>query len=221
MGSKATPAHRSENARTAVGVAIGLVLLAFLSESPTDIAPIAVLAIGMLAYTVADDRYSLPDGTGRTVYGAAISLAGVAFFVAHSSIGIGGTLTLAGLWFVLDGTTAVMYGEEKTEHGYVSEANEDSEEVLSRMMLLRKLYVALRDSEEPQTAEEVAEDLGTAEPRVESALSYLESEGRITSEEGGYSAEPHRWGGATPFVEFLVWLPRRLLRPFFRLSTRG
>ncbi len=219
MEHKIGSAYRNENVRTAVGVAVGLAFLSFLSDSATDVVPIAVLAVGMLAYSVADDRYSLPDGTDRVVYGAVVSLAGVVFSLVYSALGIGGALAVVGLWFVLDGTTAVLYGKKSSEHEYVSEAGEDSGEVLSRMMVLRKLYVSLQDSSEPKTPEELAEVHGLAEPRVESALGYLQSEGRVTKGRDGYSAEPQRWGKATPVVEFFVWLPRRLLRPFYRIST--
>jgi DNA-binding transcriptional ArsR family regulator len=210
--------YRNESLRTAVGVAVGLAVLSFLTDSAIDVVPIAVLSVGMLAYSVADDRYSLPDGTGRAVYGAGVSLAGAAFSVAYSAVGIGGALAAAGLWFVLDGTTAVLYGEADAEHEYVSEADEGSKEVMSRMMALRGVYTAVQDSPEPRTPEELAEDTGLAEPRVESALDYLEDKGRVTKEGDRYRPVPQRWGKATPIVEFLVWLPRRLFRPFYRIT---
>lgn len=144
--SKIRGDYSNQNLRTAVGVAVGLAVLSVLTDSAIDVVPIAVLSVGMLAYSVADDRYSLPDGTDSAVYGAVVSLAGVAFFLAYSAVVIGGALAAAGLWFVLDGTTAVVYGEEGTEHEYVSEIDEDSDEVMSRMMTLREVYTALQDS---------------------------------------------------------------------------
>ena len=213
--------HSNQNLRTAVGVAVGLAVLSFLTDSAIDVVPIAVLSVGMLAYSVADDRYSLPDGTDRVVYGAGVSLAGAAFSVAYSAVGMGGALAAAGLWFVLDGTTAVLYGTEGTEHEYVSETDEGSKGVMSRMMALREVYVAVKDASEPRTPEELAEEHGFDEQRTESALEYLDSRGRVSEERGRYRPEPQRWGKATPLFEFLTWLPKRVFRPFYLIAKGG
>ena len=213
--------YRNENIRTAVGMAIGLSVLAVLADSAVDIVPIAVLSVGMLSYSVADDRYDLPCGTGRIAYGVGVSAAGAVFWVAYSVAWLGGVLTAAGLWFVFDGSTAVVYGGTDTEHEYVSGIDEDSEEAMSRMMTLRKVYVAVKDASEPRTPEEIAEEDGISEERVESALGYLESKGRVVKVGDGYRIEPQRWGRLTPVVGFLGWLPRRVFRPFRRVVGGG
>ena len=210
----------NQDLRVAVGAAVGLGIMALSSESVIDIFPIAVLVVGMLSYSLLDDRYSLPEGMDSLVYGAGVALAGVALLVA-SSAWVSATLVAVGAWFVFDGVAAVLYGKERTEHEYVSESGDDSEEVMSRMMTLRGVYVALRDSSEPRTAEEIAEEEGYPEGRVESALDYLEAKGRVSTEGDRYRAEPQRWGKATPVVGFLKWLPRRILRPFYRIATGG
>lgn len=211
--------YRNENIRTTVGVAIGLSVLAVLADSVVDIAPIAVLSVGMLSYSVVDDRYDLPCGTGRVAYGAGVSVAGAVFWVVYSVTWVGGVLTAAGLWFVFDGTTAVVYGGVDTEHEYVSGIDEDSEEAMSRLVMLRKVYTALQESPEPRSAEELAESYGLAETRVELALGYLENKGRVIKVGEGYRVEPQRWDRLTPVVGFLGWFSRRVSRPFRRVVT--
>jgi hypothetical protein len=216
-----TREETNQNLRVAVGVAIGLAALAFLSDSPIDIIPIAVLAVGMLSYSFLDDRYSLPDGTDSVAYGAGVSLAGAGFFLAHSSVLVSVALAVIGVWFIFDGVTVILYGEESTEHEYVTKASEDSEEVMSRMMRLRETYTALRDCSGPRTPEELAEEHNLDEEHTVSALEYLETKGRVSGEGGRYRVEPQRWGKLTPVVEFLTWLPRRFLLPFYRTTTGG
>jgi hypothetical protein len=209
-----------QNLRIAIGVAVGLSVMALTSESVVDVVPIAVLAFGMLSYSFLDDRYGLPDGSERAIYGFAVSFAGTAFVILYPFTWVSMALSAVGGWFVLDGASAVLYGDEVKGHEYVSEG-EDSEEVMSRMMSLRKVYVAVKDASEPQTPEELAEEHGFEEKRTESALEYLDSRGRVSKQGDRYRAEPQRWGKLTPLFGFLTWLPSRLLRPFYRIATGG
>lgn len=211
----------SQNFRVAIGVAVGLAVMALSAGSVTDVVPIAVLAAGMLSYSFLDDRYGLPDGSERVIYGFAVSLAGTAFLISYSFTWVSVALSAVGGWFVLDGTSGVLYGDERKEHEYVSETGEDSEEVMSRMRFLRKVYVAVKDASGPRTPEEIAEEHGFDEQRTESALEYLDSRGRVSEERGRYRPEPQRWGKATPLFEFLTWLPRRVFRPFYLIAKGG
>jgi hypothetical protein len=213
----------NQSFRVAIGVAVGLAVMALSADSVTDVVPIAVLAVGVVSYRFLEDLYCLPTGTERIFYGAAsVSLAGGGLVVtAYSAVWVGVGLGIVGAWFVFDGATAVLYGQESTEHEYVSETGEDSEEVMSRMRSLRKVYVAVKDAPEPRTFEEIAENHRFDEQRTESALEYLDSRGRVSEEGGRYRAEPQRWGKVTPVVEFFTWLPKRVFRPFYLIATGG
>ncbi len=211
----------NQNFRVAIGVAIGLAVMALTSESVVDVAPIATLAVGVLSYSFLDDRYGLPDGSERVVYGFSVSLAGTALLILYPFIWVSVALSAVGGWFVLDGASAVLYGDQRKEHEYVSQSGEEFNEVMSRMMSLRKVYVAVKDASEPRTPEELAEEHGFDEQRTESALEYLDSRGRVSEERGRYRPEPQRWGKATPLFEFLTWLPKRVFRPFYLIATGG
>ncbi|WP_049920909.1 hypothetical protein [Halopiger djelfimassiliensis] len=208
--------------RTAVGAVVVLAALVWVTEMTLRTAvPLVVLLAAMTVLDVVDAEYDLPDGTNGLGYGTAVFVAGAYVAVIDPSPRVGGLLALAGLWFAFDGATTVRYAPSRTKHEYVSDLDDDgSGEVLLRMQTLNVVYQGLRDAAEPKTATALAADLDLTDSRVESALGYLETRGRVERIEGRYRATPPRWGRLTPVVRFLVWLPRRLLRPFHRLAVR-
>jgi len=81
---------------------------------------------------------------------------------------------------------------------------------------LNVMSQALKNAPESQTAEEHATGVDLTESRVQSALGFLEDKGRIERVGNQYRVDPPLWRRMTPIVEFPVWLPRRIVRPFSR-----
>lgn len=174
-----------------------------------------------MAHEAIDETYGLPEGSSWRVFGASVFVAGAYLAVVDLAPWVGGLLALAGFWIVFDGVTAIQYGAARTTHEYVSDLDDEAGETMLRMQTLNVVYQALKDAAEPQTPEEVATDLDLTESRVERALGFLDSEGRIEQIGDRYRAEPPRWERVTPFVEFLGWLPRRVSRPFRRVVVNA
>ncbi|WP_121743234.1 hypothetical protein [Natronorubrum halophilum] len=207
--------------RTVVGtVGVLAVLVVFTEMTLRTIVPITVIFGAVMAHDLVDEIYGLPEGANWLAYGAAIFVVGVAFVVIHPTPWGGSLFALVGLWFVFDGVTTIRYGPSRTTHEYVSALEEDQMgEMMLRMQTLNVVYQGLRDAPEPQTVPELATDLDLTESRVESVLEFLESKGRVEQEGNRYRVEPSRWGRLTPVVKFLIWVPRRVVRPFRRIAT--
>lgn len=214
--------YENEHLRTIVGtVTVLAVFVAFTEMTLRTIAPLLVVFLASMGHDVVDETHDLPEGSNWLVYGASVVVAGTYLAVTDLTAWIGGLLALVGLWFVFDAVTTIRYGPTRTEHEYVSDADDEAGEVMLRMQTLNVVYQGLRDAPEPQTAAELAADLDLTESRVEGALGFLESKGRIERVADRYRAVPPRWGRATPVVELLVWLPRRTVRPFQRVAANA
>lgn len=214
--------YENKPLRTIVGtVGVLVALVAFTEITLQTVAPVAFIFIALMAHDVVDETHDLPEGTNWIVYGASVAVAGTYIAVADLTPWVGGLLALAGLWFVVDGATAIRYGPSRTKHEYVSDLDDEMGELMLRIQTLNVVYQTLADAPEPQTAEALATDVNLTESRVESALGYLESTGRVERVGNQYRAEPPRWGRVTPGVEFLVWLPRRVVRPFHRVAANA
>jgi len=207
---------QDDTLRTFVGAAgVFTALVVFTENTIRSLAPVLILSAGMLAYSVVDETYGLPNGMNGLVYGIGLVAAGV-FLTLNYTTWIGGVVTLVGLWFVLDGATTIRYGSARTPHEFVS--GPESEAML-RMQILNTVHRTLRESNQPHTPAELAEVCDLTESRVRSALEYLEQRDQVTKTEEEYRAVPQIWGRLTPVVRFVAWLPRRILRPFFQVSN--
>lgn len=214
--------YENEPLRTIVGtVGVLAVLVAVTEITLQTVAPVAVIFIALMAHDVVDETHDLPEGTNWIVYGASVAVAGTYIVVTDAIPWVGGLLALAGLWFVFDGATAIRYGPSRTEHEYVSDLDDEMGELMLRIQTLNVVYQTLADAPRPRTATEIATDVDLTESRVDSALGYLERKGRVERVGDQYRAEPPRWGRVTPAVEFLVWLPRRVVRPFHRVAANA
>lgn len=223
MVSRFAALSRNEHLRTVAGTVVAIVVLLVLTDvTLRTIAPLAVILVGMVAHEVADDVFDLPRGSNWLVYGSSVVLAGVAIAFIAETWWFPLVLVVPGLWFVLDGATTMVYEPEHTRHEFLADVDEESSsEVMFRMQTLNRLYQALRDASAPRTAAELADEVGMQESAVESALGYLMSEGKVERSGDRYEAVAPRWGRATPVVSFLVWIPRRLVKPLRRLAANG
>ncbi|MDL0122861.1 hypothetical protein [Halobacterium salinarum] len=221
MASRIASLSENKSLRTVVGTAGVLVALVLFTEMTLrTVAPITFIFGAMMAHEAINERYGLPEGANWLAYGASIFVAGTYLAVANLAPLIGGLLALVGLWFVFDGATTIRYGASRTAHEYVSDLD-DAGETMLRMQTLNVVHQTLKDAAGPRTAQELATDLDLTESRVERALGFLDSEGRIEQIGDRYRAEPSRWGRITPIVEFLGWLPRRVSRPFRRVVVNA
>jgi hypothetical protein len=184
--------------------------------SPQTIAPVILVFVAVVTYNVVDDLYDIPQGSNWIVYGASLTIAGV--YLAVNDLGRWGSglFILAGLWFVFDGVTTIRVGPYQTAPGYLSDPDENIGEVMLRMQTLNVVYNSLEDASEPKTATDLVTDLDLTESRVEDALQFLTSKGRIEQVGDQYRVESSRWARMYPVRQFLVWLPRRIIRPFVR-----
>jgi len=213
---------RNEPLRTFVGtVGIGTALIIFTEMTIEGMAPLAAIVFPMLAHDLLAEAYDLPPGTNVLVYGASVFVVGVFWVLRYPAPWVGGFLALVGLWFVFDGLTTHRYGPSSRAHEYVSGVDGEMGELLLRLQSVNVVYQALADSPEPHSVSEIAADVDLTNSRVESALEFLEREGRVDRMGDQYRAEPPRWGRLTPVVHFLVWLPRRLVRPFRRIVANS
>ena len=101
----------------------------------------------------------------------------------------------------------------------MSDLDDEMSETMLRMQTLNVVYQTLNDAPRPQTAAELATDVDLTESRVTNALAFLGSKDRVEQVEDQYRAVPPRWGTVTPFIEFLVWIPRRVVRPFCQVAA--
>ncbi len=182
-------------------------------------APLLGLLGGVLGHELADDLYDLPDGTGWVVYGLGAGVAGVVL-AFDSATWVGGLLTAAGAWAVLDGATMVRYGQVRSTHEFASGAED---EAVRRMLVLNGVYRTLQESDRPQTAERLADSCDLTQSRVDSALDYLEHRDQVARTGERYRAKQQTWGRMTPVARGLAWVPRRVVQPVERLRrhTRG
>lgn len=226
MDERITLLYENDNFRTIVGtVGILVLLVAFTEMTLQTAVPLFLIFGAMMAHDVVDELYDLPEGTNLFVYGASIIAVGIYWMAVFPLPWVGGLFALVGLWFVFDGVTTIRYESAQTgpEFEYVSDLDDETGagEMMLRMQTLNVVYQTLTDAPEPQTAPELATDVDLTESRVESALGYLESKGRVERVGNQYRAEPPLWGRATPIVDFLVWLPRRIVRPFRRVTANA
>ncbi|MFD1570415.1 hypothetical protein [Halorubrum laminariae] len=220
MVSRIALLSENEILRTVVGTAAVLVVLVRFTEMTLrTVVPIAFIFTAVMAHDALDEGTASPGGTNWLFYGGSLVIAGIYLAVVDLTPWVGGLLALAGLWFVFDGATTIRYGASETTHEYVSDFDDELGETMLRMQTLNGVYQALKNAPEPQTTEELATELDLTESRVERALGFLESDGRIEQTANQYRADASRWGRLTPIVEFFVWLPRRALRPFRRVAA--
>lgn len=221
MVSRFAALSRNEHLRTVVGTVLAIAVLVILTDATfRTIVPFGLLMLGLFVNEVIDDRFDPPRGTNWLIYGVSVVFAGVALAIIVDRSWFALVLVVPGLWFVLDGATTMVYEPERPRHEFLADVDEESSsEVMFRMQTLNRLYQGLRDESEPKTAAELADEVGIKESRVESALEYLVSKGKVERSGDRYEAIPPRWGRLTPVVSFLVWVPRRLVRPFRRLAT--
>ncbi len=209
--------YENEHLQTIIGtVAVLIVFVAFTEMTLRTVAPLVIVFSGMMIYDVIGESYDLPEGTNWLFYGASVFAAGTYLMISNLT-SFGGLLALCGLWFVFDGITKIRYGPSQTTHEYVSDLDNGMTETMLRMQTLNVVYQTLRASTKSRTVAEIATDCELTESRVESALKYLESNGRVMQEENRYHAESPRFGRLEPVVQFLVWIPHRVLRPFRRI----
>ena len=209
---------QDDTLRTSIGAAgVFTALVVFTESTIRSLAPVLILSVGMLSYSVVDETYDLPNGTNWLVYGIGLVAAGV-FLTLNYTTWIGGVVVLVGLWFVLEGATTIRYGSARTPHEFVS--GPESEAML-RIQILNTVYPTLRESNRPHTPAELADVCDLTESRVRSALEYLEQRGQVTKTEEDYRTVPQTWGRLTPVVRFGAWVPRRILRPFFQIRNNG
>lgn len=200
--------------RTAAGAAgVTAALVVFTEYTLRSLAPVLLLSAGLLAYGAVDEAYDLPRGSNAAAFGVGLVAAG-AFVAIEGAIRAGGAVVVVGCWFALDGATTARYGPVRTPHRFVSGPEP---EAMLRMWILNAVHRRLRERDGPHTAAELADACDLAEPRVASALEYLERRGQADRTGDGYHAAPRNWGRATPAVRFLAWLPRRTVRPFHRV----
>lgn len=217
MVLRITSLHENEHLQTIFGtVAVLTVFVAFTEITLRTVAPLVIMFSGITIHDVIDESYDLPKGTNWLFYGASVFAAGTYLMISNLT-SFGSLLALCGLWFVFDGITKIRYEPSQTTHEYVSDLDSEMTETMLRMQTLNGVYQTLRASAKPQTVAEIATDRELTESRVKSALRYLESKGRVVQEENRYHAAPPRFGRLEPVVQFLVWIPRRVLRPFRRI----
>lgn len=221
MVSSVSALARNEHVRTVVGTVVVMAVLVVLTDATIrTLVPLGVILLGLFANEVADDVFDLPNGSNWLVYGLSVALAGMSLGILYERWWFALVLVVPGLWFVLDGATTMRYEPEGEHHEFLDDIDEESSsEAMFRMQTLNRIYQALRDAGETRTATELADDVGIQPSRVESALGYLESKGQVERSGDRYEAVPPRWGRLTPVVSFLVWVPKRLVKPFRRLIT--
>ncbi|PGF17898.1 hypothetical protein CP556_18510 [Natrinema sp. CBA1119] len=223
MDSRIGALHGNKHFRTIVGtVGILALLVVFTDMTIRTSVPLILVLGAMVVHDVVDESHNLPEGANWLIYGISVFAVGTYWILISPLPWVGSFLALAGLWFVFDGVTAIRHGPSRETHEYISDLEEDQMgETLLRMQTLNVVYQGLRDAPEPQTAPELATDLDLTESRVGSALGFLEGKGRVEQEGDHYRAEPPRWGRLTPVVQFLVWVPRRIGRPFRRVTANA
>ncbi|MFC4986225.1 hypothetical protein [Saliphagus infecundisoli] len=223
MNDRITLLYENSHFRTLV-VSVGILVLfvAFTGMTLQTAIPIVILCGAMMGREIADEFYDLPEGTNWLVYGASLVAVGAYWMVVSSPPWVGGFLGLVGVWFVFDGVTTIQYGRSRTIPEYVSDLEKQRwGETMIQMQTLNVIYQDLKNADGPRTAPELAADLDLTESRIERALEYLEHEGRIEHENSHYRVDPPRWGRLTPVVQFVVWLPRRVSRPFRRVTANA
>ncbi|WP_256299135.1 hypothetical protein [Haloarchaeobius salinus] len=202
-------------AAATVAFLVGLVVLT--EATPRSVLPIAVLFGGFALWNVVDASVDAPEGSNWVVFGGLVACVGALLALVDGSVLLGAAVVAAGLWFVADGATTVLYAPATERPAFLSGIDEDSGEAMRRMGTLQTVYQRLAAADGPVTPAELAADLELTEQRAADALSYLETQGRAEQTGDGYRATPPRWGRFDPVVRFAGWLPRRLLRPVSRV----
>ncbi|MFC4407210.1 hypothetical protein [Haloarchaeobius iranensis] len=202
-------------AAATVAFLVGVVALT--EATPRSVLPIAVLFGGTALWNVVEAAVDTPKGSNWVVFGGLVACVGGLLALVDGSVLLGAAVVAAGLWFVADGATTVLYAPATERPAFLSGIDEDSGEAMRRMGTLRTVYQRLEAADSPVTPAELAADLELTEQRAADALSYLETQNRVEKEDAGYRVQPPRWGRFDPVVRFLVWVPRRLLRPVSRV----
>ena len=215
MAQRTPRLRENEGLRALLLAAAGVGGMVWLFDFPLTAAGAIFVLTGTSAFhNLLDERYGLPEGANWLFYGASMIIVGIGGVVIHGSWFV--PFVLAGIWFVLDGAATVRAGSARKPHKYVMGLDdEDSSEAMLRMQVLSSIHKKLREAEQPQTPDEVADALGLTEERTVGALDYLASRDQVErADDDCYRAVSSRWGKATPAVRFVRWLPQRLLRPF-------
>ena len=223
MAPRIASLYKNKNLRTIVGtLGVLIAMVVFTEMTLRTTVPIAVMLFAVMGHDVVDETYDLPEGTKGVAYGVSVVVVGVYFAVAGLAPWVGSLMALAGLWFVFDGATTIRYEPSLAAHEYVADIdNADMGEAMLRMQTLNVVYQGLEDAPAPKTATELAADLDLTESRVERALGFLYTKGRVEQMGNQYRAEPPQWGRVTPVVQFFSWLPRRIVRPFRRVAANA
>lgn len=189
-----------------------VLVIRFTDATARSFAPLLGLFGGILIYEVAEDLYDLPDGTNWMFYGLGLSFAGVYLLLNYAAWT--GVLVAAGAWFIIDGATQARYGTLNSKHEYITGPENQA---IPKMWAINNIHRTLQDTEQPLTPEQIADSCSLTETRARTALNYLKHRGQVTRSEQGYRAKPQKWGKATPAVQLLKWIPRRILRPMKRM----
>jgi len=215
--------YKNKNLRTILGtLGVLTAFVVFTEMTLRTIVPVAFIFFAVMGHDVVDETYDLPEGTNWFAYGASVVVVGAYFAVAGPTPWVGSLIALAGLWFVFDGATTIRYEPSLPTHEYVADIDDtDMGEAMLHMQTLNVVYQGLEDAPEPKTATELAADLDLTESRVERALEFLDTKGRVEQMGNQYRAEPPQWGWVTPVVQFFAWLPRRIVRPFRRVAANA
>ena len=202
-------------AAATVGFLVALVVLT--DTTVRSVLPLAVLFVGTAFWNVVEAGVDTPEGSNWAVYGGLVAVTGSLLALVDGSAAVGVAVVVAGLWFVADGATTVLYAPATDRPAFLADIDDDSGEAMRRMGTLQSVYRRLEASDDPVTPAALAADLELTEQRAADALSYLETQNRVEQTGRGYRARPPRWGRFDPVVRVAVWLPRRLLRPVTRL----
>lgn len=178
--------------------------------------PVTILFAGIIAHSVADERWNLPRGSTNCAFGVLALLAGAYWLVVRGSTTSALAVTVAGSWFVFDGVTIVRHGRNGASDGSTGEAPNGHGEAILRLQTRTQAKRTLETAPEPRTAVALAAELDLTESRVRDALEYLQEAGYVESVEDGYRASPSRWGRLDPIARVVVWVPKRIVRPFRR-----
>ena len=204
------------NAAATVAFLVGLVVLT--DATAGSVLPIAVLFVGTALWNVVEASIDTPEGSNWVVYGGLVAVVGSLLAVVDGSVTVGAAVVAAGLWFVADGVTTMLYAPATERPAFVAGIDEDSGEAMRRMGTLQVVHRRLKATDGPVTPTELAADLELTAERAADALAYLETQNRAEKVDAGYRTRPPRWGRLDPVVRFAGWLPRRLLRPVRRVS---
>jgi hypothetical protein len=185
-----------------------------------QILPPAAIIISGILYNSIEKEHKLPAGSKNAIVGFGFIVAGISAYISVFNI-VGSALSLVGFWFIFDGFVTSRYSSESVPDRPSMNSRKGVDEAMLQIYTTNMVYRMLSNAREPQPASKIGEDLDLTESRVNRTLSLLENRDRIKNVEGGYIAIPSRWGLMGPFVRFLIWVPKRVLRPFIQLLGSG